>query len=37
VIDLGAGAYVERQVYTALSRCRKTDGIILKSKLRPET
>ncbi|MGV8137809.1 MAG: ATP-dependent RecD-like DNA helicase [Mangrovibacterium sp.] len=36
VIDLGAGAFVNGQVYTALSRCRKLNGIVLKRKLRPE-
>ena len=36
VIDLGAGAFVNGQVYTALSRCRKLNGIVLKRTLRPE-
>ncbi len=36
VIDLGTGAFVNGQVYTALSRCRTLSGIILKRKLRQE-
>lgn len=36
VIDLGTGAFVNGQVYTALSRCRKLEGIILKKKIRSE-
>jgi ATP-dependent exoDNAse (exonuclease V) alpha subunit len=36
IIDLGTGAFVNGQVYTALSRCRKLDGITLKRKIRPE-
>ncbi|HMI79090.1 MAG TPA: PIF1 family ATP-dependent DNA helicase [Ferruginibacter sp.] len=33
IIDLGSGAFVNGQVYTALSRCRTFNGITLKSKL----
>lgn len=33
VIDLGSGAFVNGQVYTALSRCRKLSGIKLKRKI----
>lgn len=36
VIDLGSGAFVNGQVYTALSRCRKLSGIVLKTRLRQE-
>lgn len=36
VIDLGNGAFVNGQVYTALSRCRTLNGITLKRKLRNE-
>lgn len=36
IIDLGEGAFVNGQAYTALSRCRSLDGIVLKSKLRKE-
>lgn len=36
MIDLGSGAFVNGQVYTALSRCRTLKGIILKRKLRKE-
>jgi ATP-dependent exoDNAse (exonuclease V) alpha subunit len=32
-IDLGNGAFVNGQVYTALSRCRKLEGITLRRKL----
>ncbi len=35
VVDLGTGAFVNGQLYTALSRCRTLDGIILKRKIRP--
>jgi len=35
-IDLGTGAFVNGQVYTALSRCRTLQGITLKRKLRKE-
>jgi len=34
VIDLGSGAFVNGQVYTALSRCRTLDGIVLKRMLK---
>ena len=33
VIDLGAGAFVNGQLYTALSRCRTLEGIVLKRKI----
>jgi ATP-dependent exoDNAse (exonuclease V) alpha subunit len=33
VIDLGSGAFVNGQLYTALSRCRKLSGIVLKRKI----
>jgi ATP-dependent DNA helicase PIF1 len=36
VIDLGAGAFVNGQLYTALSRCRKLSGIILKRKIKKD-
>ncbi|MFZ2906282.1 MAG: AAA family ATPase [Cyclobacteriaceae bacterium] len=36
IIDLGSGAFVNGQVYTALSRCRKLSGIVLKRKIRAE-
>jgi len=36
IIDLGAGAFVNGQIYTALSRCRTLNGIVLKRKLRQE-
>lgn len=36
IIDLGAGAFVNGQLYTALSRCRTLNGITLKRKLRHE-
>lgn len=36
MIDLGSGAFVNGQVYTALSRCRTLKGIVLKRKLRKE-
>lgn len=35
-IDLGTGAFVNGQTYTALSRCRTLHGIILKRKLKKE-
>jgi guanylate kinase len=34
VIDLGRGAFVNGQLYTALSRCRTLDGIVLRRKIR---
>ncbi len=34
VIDLGRAAFSSGQVYTALSRCRTLDGIVLKRELR---
>lgn len=34
VIDLGNGAFVNGQVYTALSRCRTLEGLVLKRKLK---
>ncbi|HTF22003.1 MAG TPA: DEAD/DEAH box helicase [Chryseolinea sp.] len=30
IIDMGAGAFVAGQLYTALSRCKKLEGIILR-------
>src|SRR5690606_22638432 len=36
IIDLGSGAFVNGQVYTALSRCKTLHGITLKRKLRKE-
>lgn len=36
IIDLGTGAFVNGQIYTALSRCRTLNGITLKRKLRSE-
>ncbi|MCX6219950.1 MAG: AAA family ATPase [Bacteroidia bacterium] len=36
IIDLGTGAFVNGQIYTALSRCRTLNGITLKRKLRKE-
>ena len=36
IIDLGTGAFVNGQIYTALSRCRTLNGITLKRKLRTE-
>lgn len=34
IIDLGTGAFVNGQIYTALSRCRTLNGITLKRKIR---
>ena len=36
IIDLGKGAFAGGQTYVALSRCRTFEGMILKSKIRPE-
>lgn len=36
IVDFGHGAFVNGQVYTALSRCRTLDGIFLRTKLRVE-
>lgn len=36
IIDLGRGAFVNGQLYTALSRCRTLDGIVLKRPIRPD-
>lgn len=33
IIDMGSGAFVNGQAYTALSRCRTLKGIVLKRKL----
>lgn len=35
-IDLGTGAFVNGQLYTALSRCRSLEGIVLKRKVQKE-
>lgn len=34
IIDLGSGAFVNGQVYTALSRCRRLSGITLRREIR---
>jgi len=34
IIDLGTGAFVNGQLYTALSRCRTLNGIILKKRIK---
>ena len=36
VIDMGSGAFVNGQLYTALSRCRTLSGIVLKRKIKRE-
>jgi hypothetical protein len=36
IVDMGNGAFVNGQVYTALSRCRTLNGITLKRKIRRE-
>jgi len=36
IIDLGTGAFINGQLYTALSRCRTLNGITLKRKIRSE-
>lgn len=36
IIDFGHGAFVNGQVYTALSRCRTLNGLFLRAKLRME-
>lgn len=36
VIDLGSGAFVNGQAYTALSRCKTHEGIYLKTELKKE-
>jgi hypothetical protein len=36
IIDLGSGAFVNGQLYTALSRCRTLKGIVLRRALRQE-
>ncbi len=36
IIDLGTGAFVNGQIYTALSRCTTFEGITLRRKLRME-
>lgn len=35
VIDLGRGAFLNGQLYTALSRCRSLEGIVLKRPITP--
>ena len=34
IIDLGSGAFVNGQLYTALSRCRTLEGLYLKKKIK---
>ncbi|MCB9294473.1 MAG: ATP-binding domain-containing protein [Lewinellaceae bacterium] len=34
IIDLGSGAFANGQLYTALSRCRTLEGIVLKRKIK---
>lgn len=34
ILDLGTGAFVSGQLYTALSRCRSLEGLVLKRKIR---
>jgi ATP-dependent DNA helicase PIF1 len=34
IIDLGSGAFINGQLYTALSRCRTLEGLVLKKKIR---
>jgi ATP-dependent DNA helicase PIF1 len=36
IIDFGTGAFVNGQVYTALSRCKTMEGLYLRTKLRKE-
>jgi ATP-dependent DNA helicase PIF1 len=36
IIDVGTGAFVNGQMYTALSRCRTLNGITLKSTIKKE-
>lgn len=36
IIDLGSGAFVNGQLYTALSRCKSLEGLKLKRKIRKE-
>ncbi|MGH7238407.1 MAG: ATP-binding domain-containing protein, partial [Candidatus Saccharimonadales bacterium] len=36
IIDVGNGAFVNGQMYTALSRCRTLDGITLKRTIKKE-
>lgn len=35
VVDIGSGAFASGQLYTALSRCRKLSGIVLRRPLAP--
>ncbi|HEM49216.1 MAG TPA: hypothetical protein ENO27_03300 [Caldithrix sp.] len=35
-LDLGSGAFINGQLYTALSRCRSLNGLVLKRRIRME-
>jgi tetratricopeptide (TPR) repeat protein len=36
IVDLGSGAFAGGQTYVALSRCRTFEGLILKSRVKPQ-
>ena len=36
IVDLGSGAFINGQLYTALSRCRTLNGLTLKRKIQPK-